>query len=257
MGATVNRPALAGGVFVPTPTSTNIGGIDVVVSSSVAVIDGTRFTIGFSPTTAVVKGQTVTLGPSGIDVASHTIPVQVVPQPTEVVIAGGELVTALGQSVAVIAGSTITYGPHMSSVTVIDGDSITIGPMGITIHGTTLGGLNARTTDTVYDIAGGVTLTEIGASVVVINSHTYTVGPGQPATTTEIGGETLTIGPSGVAIETFSFPYPFGPSTTLEPGGTAAAETASPTSKDAGSSLRPDLVTLLLCSIAIGVLFMA
>lgn len=252
--ATVNRPALVGGVFVPTPTSTNIDGITVVVSSSVAVIDGTSFTIGFTPTTAVVAGQTVVVGPSGIDVASQTIPVSVVPEPTEVVIAGGEIITAIGQSVVVIDGTTLTYGPSSSSLTVIDGDTITIGPMGVTVHGTTLGGLNVATTDTEYDVVGGATLTEIGASIVVIQGTTFTVGPGTGTTTTVIGGETITLGPSGVSIETLSFPYPFGPTTTITPGASPTAEAASPTSKDAGFSLRPDRAILFITCIAIGVL---
>ncbi|KAK3318657.1 hypothetical protein B0H66DRAFT_246596 [Apodospora peruviana] len=105
-GATVNRPSVTGGIFVPTPTSTTLGGIQVVVSSSVAVIGGTSFTIGPVPTTATVSGQTVVVGPSGIAIASQTLAVPTLPSPTEIVVAGGQLVTAIGQSVLVIQGTT-------------------------------------------------------------------------------------------------------------------------------------------------------
>src|SRR3569833_33051 len=142
-GASVNRPAVNGGVFVPTPVTTNIGGLDVVVSSSVAVVDGTTFTIPGEASTAVVRGQTVSFGPDGIAIASETIPVSRSPIPTEVVLAGGEAITAIGRSVVVIRDTTITYGPGSPQhVTMIDGESIIIGSTGVVVHGTTLGGMN-------------------------------------------------------------------------------------------------------------------
>lgn len=255
-GAIVDRPTVTGGVFVPTPTSTNMGGLPVVVSSSVAVIDGTSFTLGPTPTTAIVRGQTISVGPNGVAVGTQTIPVSVRSSSTEVVVAGGDLITAVGQSVIVIHDTTITFGPGSSSVTVIGDDTITIGPSGVIVHGTTLGGPAAGMTDTQYEIVGGATITQVGASVIVINSVTYTVGPGADTKTTVVGGETITIGPSGVSVSTYSLSYPFGPTITITPGATGVLTTPKPTaSKDAGSSLRPDWTWMsLLSCIAIGVM---
>jgi hypothetical protein len=253
-GQTVTRPAATGGVYIPTPTTTQIHGVPVTVSSSIAVIGGTSFTLGPTPTTTVVNGQPVTLGPSGVVVASTTIPVVSIPSPTQIVVEGGDLITAIGPSVVVIHGTTLTYGPGKpASTTVVDDDTITIGPSGVIVHGTTLGGPNARSSETEYGIVGGATITQIGASVIVVNNSTYTVGPGTGTTTTVVGGETVTIGPSGIAAGTDSIAYPFGPTTTITPKATGVVGTASPTaSKDAGLALRPDTWVSFVC-IAIGV----
>ncbi|KAH8894074.1 hypothetical protein GQ53DRAFT_744852 [Thozetella sp. PMI_491] len=261
-GVSVDRPALTGGVFASQPTSTSIGGLDVQVSSSLAVLDGTTFTLGQTPVTTTIKGQAVTLGPSGVVVGTETIPVTSVPTPSQIVIAGGELATAIGQSVFVVHGTTVTYGPSSSGiVTVVGGDSITLGPMGVTIHGTTFGGPNAQSTDTDYEIVGGATITELGASLVVIDGTTYTVGPGTGTTITVIKGQTITIAPTGVTVSTVTLTYPFGPTTTITPGGTATPTTpgetgaaASPTpSKDAALQAVAQPNTWSLLCIAIGV----
>ncbi|KAK3688388.1 hypothetical protein B0T22DRAFT_152203 [Podospora appendiculata] len=280
-GTTIDRPFVTGAVFPPTPTTTNLGGLQVVVSSSVAIIGGSSFTLGPTTTMAIVSGQTVTIGPSGVVVSSQTLSIpQARPSPTEVVVAGGDLITAIGQSVVVIQGTTITYGQSgststtvvggktvtlgPSSTTVVGGETITLGPAGVTAHGTTLGGSSAKTSETQFAIIGGATITEIGASVVVINNSTYTVGPSAGTTTTIVGNETITIGPSGVAVSTMSFTFPFGPTmtVTITPGATMEAPTATPTAgagagapkeDAAGGVLRPvkGLVSAGLC-IAIG-----
>ncbi|KAK0714680.1 hypothetical protein B0H67DRAFT_644518 [Lasiosphaeris hirsuta] len=257
-GATVDRPSMVGGVLVAAPTTTSLGGLQVVVSSGVAVVGGTSFTMNATPTTAIVSGQTVSIGPSAVAVGSQTLAIPSSPSPTEIVVAGGELITAVGQSVIVIQGTTITYGPA-SSTAVVAGETITFGPAGVTAHGTTLGGKSAKPGDTQFAVVGGATITKVGASVVVIGGSTYTVGPGTGTTTTVVGGETITIGPSGVSMSTLDLPYPFGPTTTITPGGTIADPTASPTaSKDAAvGGLRPDGQGLVaaIC-VAIGMVVM-
>lgn len=236
-GATVTRPpsTAGGGVFAPAPTSRTLGGILVVISSDVAVVDGTQFTIGpLATTTNLADGKAVIVGTGGVIVAGDTLSVPVVPRPTEVVVAGGELITAIGRSVVVIYGTTITYGVSGSvSTTHIGDDTIILGPSGITAApGTTLGGPLAKPGETQYALIGGVTITEIGESVLVINEVTYTVGPGSATVTTEVNGESVTIGPGGVTIDTLTFPYPFGAATTtiipaVRP--IPSAVTASPT----------------------------
>ena len=266
-----------GGIFVvPKGTSTDLAGVPVVVTSTMAVIGGTAFDIGpgrsAPTTTAIVNGKTFSIGPSGIAViggngggggggGSETLtfnpvagvgpgPGGVMAQPTEVVVAGGELITAIGQSVVVVHGTTITYGPSASganddgeSTLVVAGETLTLGPGGITAQdGDRIlgGGPRAKPTETQFAIVGGATITQIGASVVVVEGHagtTYTVGPaslGGLTTTTEIvvngGSQTVTIGPEGVTVATMTFPYPFGPTTTtIIPGATIGPGGASET----------------------------
>ncbi|KAK3944766.1 hypothetical protein QBC46DRAFT_373141 [Diplogelasinospora grovesii] len=269
-GATVDRPSVTGGIFVPTPTTTTLGGLPVTVSSSIAVIAGSSFTINPStPTTVMVSGQTVVIGPSGVTISSQTLSLTTLPSPTEIVVAGGDLVTAIGQSVVVIQGTTITYSSFSSSPssTVIDGDTVVYGPGGVTVHGTTLGGTTAKSTETAFAIVGGATITEIGPSVVVISGTSYTVGPSAPGgtqqTTITVGGETITIGPSGVAISTsITFAYPFGPTTTITPsaGDTASAGTAgtATATKDAATQSRPGLDNMILAilSVVLSIIFL-
>ncbi|KAH6635164.1 hypothetical protein B0J18DRAFT_39679 [Chaetomium sp. MPI-SDFR-AT-0129] len=232
-GATIDRPSATGGVYLPSPTSTNIAGVPVVVSSSVAIIGGSSFTLGPTPTTAVVSGQTFTIGPNTIAGASQTLPLPTLPSPTEVVVAGGDLITAIGSSVLVIHGTTLTYAapeafvPHTGTdsdgitVVTIDDDVLTLGPGGVTAqHGSiTIGGSHASgPQDTQYALVGGATVTKVGASVVVINGVSYTIGPGTGTTTTAVGGETVTVAPDGVVVGSLSLNYPFGVTTVITPG---------------------------------------
>jgi hypothetical protein len=247
-GATVSRPAPGGGLYVPQPTSTNIGGLNVAVGGSTAVIDGFTYTIGNTPSTEIVKGQTVVIGPTGIDFrgSGQTISFKAVsPEQTEIVVAGGELITAIGKSVVVVMSTTFTYGPNIGELTkVVDDDTIVIGPSGVVVHGKTIGGAGAGNTDTKYEIVGGATITQIGPSKVVIAGTTYTVGPGTGTTTTKVGGEIITIGPDGVSVSTLTLPYPFGPTvvTTLQPVATAPAPTPAETGaeENIGTSFRLD-----------------
>ncbi|KAL2024020.1 hypothetical protein VTK56DRAFT_255 [Thermocarpiscus australiensis] len=237
-GATVDRQsATGGGVFVPTPTSTSLAGIPVTVSSSLAIIGRTTFTLGPIPTTATVSGQTVTIGPAAVAISSQILSLPSIPSLTEVVVAGGELVTAIGRSVIVIHGTTLTYSlanaPPTTVITTLDDDTITLGPGGATVvtAGGTLtilgdGGGGGGTTTTQLAIVGGATLTKIGASVVVLRNVTYTIGPdpgsgsgsGGRTVTTVVGGETVTIAPTAVVIgSSISWGCPFGATTVITP----------------------------------------
>jgi hypothetical protein len=210
VGATITRPPSGGGgaaASSPTPTKTTIGGLPVDIVGSSVVIDSTSFTIGPKPTTVVVKDQTITLGPGGIIFPSQTLAIPAAQQTTQVVY-GAELVTAIGSDKVVIEGTTITYGPGITyepglstTTKVIDGETILIGPSGIIVHGETYGGIRAASTDTQYEMVGGVTISQVGPTEVVIQGVTYTFGPlaprglqtkAQQAITTVIGGETIT-----------------------------------------------------------------
>lgn len=168
------------------------------------------------------------------------LPVTGVPARTNTIVAGSEQITAIGQSAVVIHGATLTYKPGRSTTTEVNGDSVTLGPDGVIVHGTTIGGANMQPGDTRYEPAGGATITEIGRSVVIIEGSTFTIGPSgglTNGTTTTLSGETVTVGPSGVSVSGATFPYPFGPTvtTTIVPTASGTAATAE---ENAGGALR-------------------
>ena len=267
-GATIDRPSATGGIYVPTPTTTTLGNIAVVVSSSIAVIGGSSFTLGPSTTIATISGQTFTIGPSTIAAASQTLAVPTLPSPTEVVVAGGDLITAIGASVLVIHGTTLTYST--STLLTLDGETITLGPGGVTLPAhdsaapVTLGGTHASSPhDTQYALVGGATLTKIGASVVVVGHVSYTLGAGAGTTTTVVDGATVTLGPSAVVVGTMTLGVPFGLTTVITPGagaGSAAATSTGGTAgmgsgaeEDAAAGLRPWLLGVVWGLVVAGV----
>ncbi|KAL2137390.1 hypothetical protein VTI74DRAFT_11 [Chaetomium olivicolor] len=240
-GATIDRPSATGGIFVPTPTSTTLGGVPITLSSSIAIIGSSSFTLGPTSTTAIISSQTFTLLPTAIAISSSTLPLPILPSPTEIVVAGGDLLTAVGRSVLIIHSTTLTYSTRTTLQ--VDDDTITLGPDGTIIISHPEDNSNSNnnppaTTLTIpagstqYALVGGATLTKIGASVVVIRSVTYTVGPGMTGTTTTVvGGETVTIAPTGVVVGSVSLGYPFGATTTvITPGAGVGAGSARATS---------------------------
>jgi len=237
----------AGAAPLPTKTRTTIGGIAVgMEGSSVVTMDSTTFTVGPKPTAVVVKGQTITLGPSGIVFPSQTLLFPQQPrQDTTRVVFGAELITAIGSDRVVIKGTTITYAPGSGPgagttiTSVVDGDTILIGPSGVVVDGKTYGGRDAAATDSDFVVVGGATISQVGSTEVVIEGVTYTLSPlapGQTTTTTVVGGETITIGPEGVAISTWTFASPYASTTVILPtnggggnGNSAGAAAPSPT----------------------------
>ncbi|KAJ2895380.1 hypothetical protein MKZ38_006611 [Zalerion maritima] len=268
-GTTVARQA--SNIYVASPTTTTINGIGVVVSGTAAVVGGTTFTVGTSPSTQTVDGHAVVIGPSGVVINGVTVPAVETSSATQIVVAGGDLITLIGQSIVVVEGTTYTYGPGSAIITeIVDDDTIYIEPSGVVIDGTTMGGIGADESQRSYTIVGGATISEIGASIVVVEGVTYTVGPGTGTTTTVVGGETLTIGPDGVVMNNGqTLTYPFGPTmtTTIHPGNTATDTQATSTAtrkhegedeEDSGftAGRRPDWTLVLLSTcIATGVGF--
>ncbi|KAI0598340.1 hypothetical protein F4775DRAFT_195597 [Biscogniauxia sp. FL1348] len=272
-GATITRPPPArggGSVFVHLPTTTTIGGLQVVYGgASVATIDGTAFTVGAAPTPVVVGGQPITIGPGGIVFPSQTL----APAPaaaTEVAVLGGELITALGSDRVVIEGATVTYGAGGSGTltSVVKGETVLVGPSGVVVRAKTLGGAAAAPGATAYEMVGGATVTRLGSTAVVIEGSTYRVGGaaaektatgagagagagagtgeevGQAVTRNNVvvvvvGGETVTVGPGGVAVSTWTLGAPLGDydswTTTINAANNNAVMAAAPTSTAADS----------------------
>ncbi|KAK8128388.1 hypothetical protein PG984_009496 [Apiospora sp. TS-2023a] len=241
-GTTITRPFI-NGVFVPTASTTVVDGLKVVYGPSAATIDGTSFAVGASPTKATVGGKAITIGPGSIFFPSQVLPVAAEAVPPHLQVIGGTFITAVGQSVFVVGGTSITYGPNMSPITTSIGkDKVTIGPLGVVVDGSTLGGVAANPTATTYKILAGATVTEIGSTAVVIDGITYSVGPGATLiTTTVVAGQTLTISPNGVAVSTDTYAQPYATTTVLSPGSAPSAGLSSPTGgTDSGSSPSSD-----------------
>lgn len=242
-GSTITRP-FVNGVFVLAASTTIVDGLKVVYGPSAATIDGTSFAVGATPTKATVGGKaiTITIGPGGIFFPSQVLPVAAEAVPPHLQVIGGMLVTAVGQSVFVVGGTSITYGPNMSPITTSIGkDKVTIGPSGVVVDGSTLGGVTANPTATTYKIVDGATVTEIGSTAVVIDGVTYSVGPGANLTTTMVvAGQTLMISPNGVAVSTNTYVQPYATTTVLSPGSAPSAGLSSPTGTDPGSSSSSD-----------------
>ncbi|KAI8958689.1 hypothetical protein F5Y11DRAFT_31307 [Daldinia sp. FL1419] len=228
-GATMTRPPVnVGGGFTPQvpPITTSIGGLGVVLGpSSIATIDGTVFTIAPTPTVAVVQGQTITLGPTGLIFPSQTLHVAAGSGPTQTAIMGGQLITVIGSDTVIISGSTITYGPSAldgsTLTTVVDGDTVLVAPTGVILHEgrETLGGITAAPDVTKYEIIGGATITQLGLTAVEISGRIFHIGPGAATPlTTVIAGHTLTIGPGGVGMSTWTLAGPYASTTTIFPG---------------------------------------
>ncbi|KAF5661525.1 hypothetical protein FCIRC_11805 [Fusarium circinatum] len=239
-GATVRKPQPVGTVIsVVTPTSATIGNIPVTVSGTEAIVGGTRLRIPLMGTTTrlkipvvgsntIVEERQVSIAPGRVVVDDETLTYHGVGGPqTDVIIEGGEMVIAVGKSVFVFHSTTLIYGTGTPVATeTIDDDTVTVGPEGIVVDGTTLGGSDAELTDTKYRIVGGATITKVNPSYAIIDETTFTAGPGAKSTTKEAGGETITIGPSGIIIGTITIKYPFGASTvtTIEAKATASDE---------------------------------
>ncbi|KAF5573178.1 hypothetical protein FPCIR_14059 [Fusarium pseudocircinatum] len=239
-GATVRKPQPVGTVIsVVSPTSATIGKIYVTVSGTEAIVGGTRLKIPPMGTTTrlkvpvvgsntIMEERQVSIAPGRVAVDDETLTYHGVGGPqTDVIIEGGEMVTAVGKSVFVFHSTTLIYGTGTPVTTeTIDDDTITVGPEGIVVDGTTLGGSDAELTSTKYRIVGGATITKVNPSYAIIDETTFTAGPGAKSTTKVAGGETITIGPSGIIIGTITVKYPFGASTvtTIEAKATASDE---------------------------------
>ncbi|KAI1179442.1 hypothetical protein F4777DRAFT_476811 [Nemania sp. FL0916] len=225
VGTTVTRPPNSKTTVPPPPTRTTVGDIGVDVEGSSVVIDNTHFTIGTKPTTVVIKDQTITLRPGAIVFPSETLTIPAGNDMTQVVV-GAELITAIGSDTVVLEGETLTYGPSSSTVTkVIDGDTVLIGPSGIVAHGETYGGSSAASTNTQFAVVGGVTVSQVGSTAFVIQDITYTLDSlisKQTMMTTVLGGETVTIGPEGVTIDTWTLNSAYASTVTITPSNSAA-----------------------------------
>jgi hypothetical protein len=238
-GTVISIPTATGdaGVFMQQPTPTVIDGVTVAVGNSVAVVGGSTYAIGAgAPVQTIdVNKQEISIGPGGVGFADVTLtpPASL---PTNVVVFDGQVFSVVGASVAVFDGASFTFTGGVLRTTVFNGDTITAGPSGFVDGTQTLGGPN-HPSGTLYGLAGGLTISEIGSTEAIIDGTTLTVGPGASQTTATIDGHTITAGPPGLTIGgsnggSMTLDFPFNPTTA-----TLAVTAGGITFSEIGSSL--------------------
>jgi hypothetical protein len=191
----------------PTHTVSNEGITFTEIGSGLAVLDGTTFTFGpgAAPTSHFHNGQTISIGGDGIGFASTTFTGMPQTPSTQAVTAGGITFSEIGSTLAVIDGTTFNFGPSAKPTSLtINGQSISIGPGGIGFASTTFTGIT-QTPTTQAITAGGITFSEVGSTLAIIDGTTFTFGLGAQPTSHTFDGQTISIGPQGIGFATTTF----------------------------------------------------
>ncbi|KAI9788587.1 MAG: hypothetical protein M1816_006836 [Peltula sp. TS41687] len=199
----------------PPSSTVTAGGLTLVMNPTEAVIGGTTYPIGSGarmPTTAVINGQTVSLGPDGIGLPTTTIPVPGHRRGVQqsVMTAGGIGIT-INPTEAIINGTTYPIGSAAKTPTtaVINGQTVSLGPDGIELPTTTVPVPNQTAgAQPLIITAGGLTFS-VNPTEAVISGTTYPIGSGATMPiTTVINGQTVSFGPGGVGLPTTTVPVP-------------------------------------------------
>ena len=188
-----------------------------VAPSAVVIGDHTDgISSDMTPITTVVDGQTISIGPQGVGLASVTIPLPTA-KPSFSVFKDGGLTFSIAPTAAVIDGNTIPIGPNNAPVTMmVDGRKVSVGLDGINLQGTTVDFPILHASQTPLAVtADGITFS-VGASAAVVQGTTYAIGSGASSKTVLMGSEPVIFGSSGVVL----------PSTTIAPEQTPTAMTA-------------------------------
>lgn len=242
LGSTITKSAPQGpSPTAPAATSGIFGGVQVVILGTQVVVDGATLSIiPAQKATTMINGRTVVVGTGAIAVGSETLVFQdPSPRPTHEIVTGGEMLTAIGNSVVILDSITITYGPSIAPDKItINGETVSIGPRGVSLHGSTIGGPSVNATDTEFEIVGGITVGTLLPSLVVVNGATYSINQdGDPnnVETTVIEGQTITIGASGLVMSSQTLAYPDTSVTaTLSPSGAPMSDFPAETGRHGG-----------------------
>ena len=205
---------------LPTPhpiySITTDGHLTLSLAPSEAVIQGSTYHLGpGSPTTLkVIDGQTVTIGPSGIDVKGETVKLPSLSLVSPAQATANRVTFSVGATNAVIGGSTYAIGSGARETTVVVGsETIRLGTEGVVLPTESLGMGVVLPATTIPPnliptpvIAGGLSFSA-DASEAIINGTTYAIGSGAPGTTITAGSEIIQLGTGGVIL----------PSTTIKP----------------------------------------
>jgi len=203
----------APGAAITTPPSTSptmapklvtVANVPLVIQSANVVIGGQTFPPVSLTTSVVIDGQTFTINPSQVIASGTTIdiPSAVPTNPLSTVTAGG-LTFSVGSTAAIISGTTYEIGGAVSPMTkVIGGQTISFGPGGVGFASTTV------PVAALSQVTAGGLIFAVGSMEAIISGTTYAIGNGASATTTVIGGQTVSFGPDGVGLASTTVAVP-------------------------------------------------
>ncbi|KAI9739547.1 MAG: hypothetical protein M1834_006263 [Cirrosporium novae-zelandiae] len=195
------------------PETIIANGMTLTIAGSTLEVGGKTYIIPVGspvhPTSVVVNGDTISLGPNGIGLPSTTIELPTA-QPTFSAITTDGVTFSLGPSdVVVVNGKTYTETPGaIPTTTTINGHVISIGPHGVGLADTIIALISptpttlsaaALSTEKVTTIDGIVFTLESGNRI-VLDGKTFTETLGSHPTTTVINGHTISLGPNGIGF---------------------------------------------------------
>lgn len=221
---TINRPRINGNPIFPK----TVAGVTFAIGPSVAIIAGSTFAIGpgAQPHTIQVGRQTISVGSDGVGFPQTTVPPA--PAPSPPITIGGVTVTAFGSSEAVADGTTFKLGPGSATQTeVINGQTLILGPNGVVLTSTTIGG-PSNSESTQVATQGGLQISQVGPDLVAIQGTTFNIGPGAPPITETIDGQKVSIGPDGIGVGSTTVHAPFAlPTSVVTVGGVTIRESGT------------------------------
>lgn len=212
-GTVIARPAAPNIVpLVPAlPTPVIVEGISLDVGPSEAIIGGATFPIGPGAPAAstVFNGQTINVGPEGVELASTTLaPAPRFPAPMPTTVAVGDLTFAVNPSQAVIGGSTFNIGAGAAPETaVVDGQAVSFGPGGVGLPSTTIAPPAGVASPRFSAVTAAGIPFDVNPSQAVVNGVIYDIGVGATPGTAVVNGQVVSFGPEGIGL----------PSTTIAP----------------------------------------
>jgi hypothetical protein len=150
---------------------------------------------------------TPSLGGAIISILRTQIPAPSATPPAQTTLAN--VPVAFAPSSVIIGSSAIAIPSSGQVVATIQGQTFTVGPSGIAVAGTTIGGgpLNVIQSPPVSIFSTRVTVApgvvaEVVGSTAVIDGSTFRIGFGAPATTLTFNGVPVDIGPYGIILPT-------------------------------------------------------
>ena len=252
------------GAISPAPVDANINGVWLVAAPTAVIVGSHLFqppAAGNQPITINESGQVFTIGASQIIGSGTTI---AIPVPGTTPMTLGAVSFSIGASQAVFGDKTYAIGPGaQGTTTVINGQTISIGPSGVSFATSTVAPQGQITSPPLSAVTAGGVVFYVDASRAIIDGTTYRIGPGASRTVTVIHGMTVTFGASGISYGTTTLRPPAmttsdssseGSSPTSSSGGgvfASATQTGGQTGRASSTN------TSLLLIVAIGMMFIA
>ncbi|MCJ1283287.1 hypothetical protein MMC26_002615 [Xylographa opegraphella] len=183
------------------PLTTTIANLPITLTGNTAIINATTYALSPShpALTTLIGTLLLTIGPSGIIFPSTTLllpstttllPAAAAPTLTALTLAAHPL--AANPTLALIAGTPVPI--HAGTPLTINGEIFTAGPSGLIPQRTLL----------------PTPLISLASGEAYISGTGYAVGQGAPATTVVVGGQTVVVGPGGVAMAGTTLAAPTG-----------------------------------------------